>query len=100
MEDDPTFEIIESQRRPPTRLDKKTDGFSRMDVVNAFAQAFDMIGGVNRLTLWANKNPDKFYPLYAKMMPSTSINITGDGHKITIEHSLPRTNLDDHPADL
>lgn len=34
----------------------------------AFAQAFELIGGVPRLALWADRNPDKFFQLYARML--------------------------------
>lgn len=37
----------------------------------AFQSAFEVIGGVTRLALWADKNPDKFYPLFARMIPQT-----------------------------
>lgn len=37
----------------------------------AMQTAFDIIGGVPRLALWADKNPDKFYPLFARMIPQT-----------------------------
>ena len=96
-QNDNTFEIIESQDKLPRRLRRTEDGFSRMDVVNAFSNAFQMMGGVNRLALWANANPDKFYPLYAKLMPSTAVNIVGDNARIIIEHSIPATPLDEHP---
>lgn len=93
-EEDKTFEIIESQQKIP-RVRRKKDGFNRMDVVNAFQNAFHMMGGVPRLALWANQNPDKFYPLYARLMPSTSINITSEGNKLVIEHTVPASPLDD-----
>jgi hypothetical protein len=96
MDDDQTFEIIEASPRIPPKLNKGVDGFSRQEVVNAFARAFQMIGGVQRLALWANANPDKFYPLYAKLMPSTSIQI-GDNSQVVIQHAIPRTPLDEHP---
>lgn len=38
----------------------------------AFQQAFEMIGGVPRLALWADQNPTKFYTLYSKLVPSTA----------------------------
>jgi hypothetical protein len=38
----------------------------------AFQQAFDMIGGVPRLALWADQNPTKFYSLYSKLVPATA----------------------------
>jgi hypothetical protein len=37
----------------------------------AFQYAFELIGGVPRLALWADRNPDKFYPLLARMIPQT-----------------------------
>lgn len=90
---DKTFEIIESQNSIP-RTKRRKDGFNRMDVVNAFQNAFHMMGGVPRLALWANQNPDKFYPLYARLMPSTSINISTEGNKLVIEHAVPASPLD------
>ena len=95
MNDDKTFDIIEAQTELPKRARRKREGFNRMDVVNAFQNAFEIMGGVPRLALWANANPDKFYPLYARLMPSTSINITNEGNKLVIEHSVPSSPLDD-----
>ena len=99
---DKTFDLVlskqvEAKNPLPPRLRRDVDGFNRMDVVKAFQSAFDMIGGVPRMALWANQNPDKFYPLYARLMPSTAVNITADGNKIIIEHATPTTPLDDHP---
>lgn len=85
-----------STKIPP--LTRARDGFTRNDVANAFQNAFVMIGGVSRLALWANKNPDKFYPLYSKLMPSTTINI-GDNAQVIIEHAIPRGELDKHPGE-
>jgi hypothetical protein len=96
MGDDRTFEVIEAVDSLP-RTTRKADGFSRGDVVNAFQRAFTMIGGVQRLALWANANPDKFYMLYAKLLPSTSINI-GDNRHVHIIHAIPPSPLDVHPS--
>jgi hypothetical protein len=95
--EDQTFAVVESavQRGLPA-LNKRTDGFSRTDVVNAFQDAFRMIGGVPRMALWANANPDKFYPLYSKLLPSTAINI-GDNAQVIIQHAIPPGALDVHP---
>jgi hypothetical protein len=38
----------------------------------AFQQAFELIGGVPRLAHWAHQNPGKFYPLYSRLVPSTT----------------------------
>ena len=35
----------------------------------AFVEAFDGIGGVEGLMAWAKNNPDKFYPILARLFP-------------------------------
>lgn len=100
MDDKQAFEIVETRaelKNPlPSGLSVRRNGFSRQQVVDALATTFEMIGGVTRMTLWANANPDKFYALYSKLLPSTSIQI-GDGATVVIEHAIPRTDLDSHP---
>lgn len=44
----------------------------------AFQSAFEVIGGVTRLALWADRNPDKFYPLFARMIPQTVAPVVAD----------------------
>lgn len=51
------------KRTPKQLRDKKA--------AEAFQQAFDLIGGVPRLALWADKNPDAFFSLYSKLIPSS-----------------------------
>lgn len=102
MEDDKEFNMVLAPRAAlkdpiPAGLSIKRDGFNRAQVVSAFARAFEMIGGVQRMALWANANPDKFYPLYSKLLPSTAIQI-GDNANVTIIHSIERTPLDEHPT--
>lgn len=80
---------------PPFR--KKDDGFTRQDIVNAFGRAFQMVGGTERLALWANANPDKFFPLMTKLFPSQAIAIGMPSHPV-VEHALPPTPLDTHPG--
>ena len=38
----------------------------------AFEQAFELIGGVPRLALWADQNPSKFYTIFSKLIPTTA----------------------------
>lgn len=83
--------------RPVPPLKRQRDGFSRQDVVNSFARAFEMIGGVQRLALWANQNPDKFYPLYSRLLPSAAISIGTQG-QVIIQHAIAPTELDIHPT--
>jgi hypothetical protein len=42
----------------------------------AFQAAFDRIGGVERLSSWAEENPGEFYKLYGRLIPTE---ITGAG---------------------
>lgn len=97
MSEDKSFEIVESYAsgRTSPRLRKSVDGFSRQDVINAFARTFEMIGGVNRMALWADRNEDKFFALYSKLLPSTAIQI-GEAKNVIIEHSIAPTALDKH----
>lgn len=74
---------------------RRKDGFSRQDIVNEFQSAFQVIGGASRLALWANSNPDRFYALYTKLFPSTTLAL-GAGSILEIIHALPKTGLDQH----
>jgi hypothetical protein len=97
---DKSFEVVEAVadgRAEIPRVKKRKDGFNRQDLVNAFANAFEMIGGTTRLALWANANPDKFYPLAAKLLPSQTA-ILGVSGQPTILHAIPPTPLDHHPG--
>ena len=47
------------------------DCASLVKAADAFQSAFDLIGGVPRLALWADKNPSAFFALYSKLIPST-----------------------------
>lgn len=40
----------------------------------AFAMAFNEVGGIEALIAWAQKNPTEFYKLYAKLIP-TDMNV-------------------------
>lgn len=99
------FQLIEttiSQAKHPGRRaiplpNKMRDGFSRQDVVEAFQHAFEIIGGTSRLALWANANPERFYPLYTKLLPATTLQL-GAGATVVVQHALPPGPLDQHPG--
>lgn len=55
----------------------------------AFQQAFELIGGVPRLALWADQNPSKFYTLFSKLVPSTAEVHEKKDIKVTIEWASP-----------
>lgn len=42
-----------------------------IEAKQAFAEAFDEMGGVKNLVAWARKNPETFYKLYSKLIPVT-----------------------------
>lgn len=90
------FDVIEAQDKLPS-VRRGKDGFNRGDVVNAFQEAFQVIGGTTRLALWANANPDKFFPLYAKLLPATSYQFNESTIR-QIHHALPPSALDMHPG--
>lgn len=45
----------------------------------AFRLAAEGIGGVEALTEWGRLNPDKFWPLYAKLIP---LDVTSGGQRV------------------
>jgi hypothetical protein len=47
--------------------------FERDKFLNAMNEAFELIGGVPRLALWADRNETEFYRLYAKTIPQASL---------------------------
>lgn len=61
----------------------------RADVVTAFHTAFQMIGGVPRLALWADKNPGDFYKMYSRLLPSAASDELSHADKMVIQHALP-----------
>ena len=66
----------------------------RADVVEAFHQAFQQIGGVPRLSLWADGNPTEFYKLFARLLPSAASDELNGATRVLIVHALPRPNYD------
>ena len=94
-----TFSHLAQPESKLPRFRNSADGFNRQKVVAAFHEAFQLIGGVNRLTMWANANPGEFYKLYTKLMPASTINI-GVGERVIIEHAIGPTALDVHPTDV
>jgi len=63
-EDDATLRQLAARPRPygiPRVVGRKR-------VEKAFLTAFELIGGVPRLVLWADQNPTEFYKLYGRMI--------------------------------
>lgn len=68
---------------------------NRKQVVNAFQDAFALMGGTPRLALWADENPGAFYALYSKLMPKQVEQETKMEGGVKIVHVLPRGRLDE-----
>lgn len=78
-----------------TRATKVT----RQDVVNAFTNAFQMIGGVDRLALWADSNPGEFYKLFGKLMPPAASDLLDGNREFIVRHVLPEPRVRTGPRD-
>jgi hypothetical protein len=65
--------------------------------MQALAEAFEIVGGVPRLALWADKNQTEFYKLLGKQVPGLVQNafaIKTNG-PVTIMSAIPPSFLDD-----
>jgi hypothetical protein len=82
-------DVIEGEVIPHLPTGAVTRSFlRRADVVSAFNTAFQMIGGIPRLALWADENPSEFYKLYARLLPSAASDELNLVKEIRIVHSL------------
>lgn len=88
-EDFPLQEV--SKWYSPQRLETITRSPKRTN--NAVHDAFDLIGGVPRLALWAHNNPGEFF---TKILPRTLQSATQTEHsgEVIIRTAIPRTVLD------
>jgi hypothetical protein len=73
----------------------RSPNFSRKEVVQAFQTAFELIGGVPRLALWGHENPNEFYKLYGKLLPSSNSSALGEQSKLVIEMAIRPGALDE-----
>ena len=90
---DQTMALI-AQPNTVMRIPRNKD-FTRKDVVGAFINAFELIGGTPRLALWAHQNETDFYKLYSRLLPSQASQALGEANEIVIKHVLPRGPLDE-----
>ena len=94
-----TFAIMAKSRKKQLSVPRSTE-FRREEVVQAFHDSFELIGGVPRLATWAHENPSDFYRLYAKLFPGNAQkSVTHDG-KITVIHQLAPGPLDELPTHM
>jgi hypothetical protein len=87
-----TFHKLAESGKSLTRLPQRA--FSRRQVLEALDEAFQLIGGVPRLAIWAHANTGDFYKIWAKTIPAASqMEIMGKVQHI-IRPALQRSPLD------
>lgn len=102
--DDEEYSEVAEDCKELTGLAQSGNGLSRISVprevkrqrvVNAFHDAFELIGGVPRLAHWADQNQTEFYKLYGRLLPSEAAKQGNQVEQPTIRHVLPRGPLDE-----
>jgi hypothetical protein len=87
--DDPV-EVIEGEVLPYLPQGAlRNSALRRSEVVTAFNLAFQMIGGVPRMALWADQNPGEFYKLYSRLLPSQASQELDSISALRVVHALP-----------
>jgi len=101
--DDKPYSETADKCRELTDLASSGNGVSRINVprelkrqrvVNAFQDAFELIGGVPRLAHWADDHPSAFFKLYARLLPTTAQQQLEHSGEVIVKHVLPRGPLD------
>jgi hypothetical protein len=82
---------------PPTYRLKRIDRQTVADLIHA---SFEITGGVSRLAAWGLENPDKFFPLYAKLVALPEEGAASGGVAINIVSTVPASPLDDRTVEL
>ena len=92
---DPEQQALEEVLREVSDLPRKDlsiprgSQLNRQQVVSAFHDAFQLVGGIPRLVRWADDNYDDFIKLYGKLLPSTSAVLMDAEVRHVIAHKLP-----------
>lgn len=74
--------------------------FERQRFLDAMAEAFEVIGGVPRLAIWADQNPTEFYKLMGKTIPQANLLDIQGKMQMQILPALPPSELDGEPIDI
>lgn len=89
-----TAKLARSIQNPPRKK------FDRMIFTEAMIEAFEQIGGVRRLTLWADKNTTEFYRLLKATIPQSQLLDIQGKLQMQILPALPPSPLDDDIIDI
>jgi hypothetical protein len=92
-----TLQDFAERHKSLTSLPRKP--FDRQKVINAFEEAFELVGGVPRLALWADKNPTEFYRIFGKLLPTSSQQDIVAKGEFRIITALEASPLDEIPSD-
>jgi hypothetical protein len=88
-----TFKIMADARSKQLSI-PRTDKFNRKQVINAFQDSFELIGGVPRLAAWAHEHPTEFYKLYSKLLGNhMQVDVDNSG-VIKVIHAIAPSPLD------
>jgi hypothetical protein len=82
---------------PTGRMRRSSAGLTRAEVVRTFEIAFEQIGGIPRLSVWADANPSEFFKLYGRLLPSSNSNELDGDSTIVVKHVLPPPPRYDEP---
>jgi hypothetical protein len=74
--------------------------FERQRFLDAMAEAFEVIGGVPRLAMWADSNLTEFYKLMGKTIPQANLLELQGKMQMQILPAMPPSPLDDEPIDI
>lgn len=80
-----------SKQRPPNAGKGRQKGVPNKltkSAREAFALAFEGIGGAPALVAWAKKNPTEFFKLYARLIPVEHVGAGGEGPIATIVNHI------------
>ncbi len=100
---DPYTEVAETCKKL-SDIAQSGDGLShisvprelkRQRVVNAFNDAFELIGGVPRLAHWGDSHPTDFFKLFARMLPAEMSKKVHEVEERVVIHVLPKGPLDE-----
>lgn len=86
-----TFHELAESGKSLTRLPRKP--VDRQRVLEALHEAFELVGGVPRLSMWAHENYGDFVKLFAKTAPS-ALQVDGNMNFSMLRPALPPSALD------
>ena len=66
---------------------------NREEIANAFLTSFELVGGVSRLSLWADGNYTEFVKIFGRLLPKETL--TTHNGEITVRHAVPPSALDE-----